>query len=160
MISPLLLVFYLSIKYFPIFACVDAPISIIGHLLGTLYSTFLWVSYIKSGLGPLLYTHCMFVLGYNTMFCNTKQILCCGPCVNKVQWICFCVVFFFPYSISYGIYEDVSVAYCPLKDNNVSTAVCWLYVTCFQIMIWLVYFALFSYGLLCPLEYLSTYSTW
>jgi hypothetical protein len=37
-VNPLLVVIFLSIQYFPLFACADAPVEIVGHAIGLLYS--------------------------------------------------------------------------------------------------------------------------
>ncbi|XP_064406724.1 stimulated by retinoic acid gene 6 protein-like isoform X2 [Halichondria panicea] len=45
LITPLLVVLILSLQYFPLFACVNAPIPLLGHIIGLIYS-ILWCGYI------------------------------------------------------------------------------------------------------------------
>ena len=41
-LSPIAVVLYLSLKYLPLFACVNAPVLEMGHILGLLYSCIMW----------------------------------------------------------------------------------------------------------------------
>lgn len=40
-LSPVVVLLYMAAKYFPLFACMDAPIPLVGHILGLIYSCFL-----------------------------------------------------------------------------------------------------------------------
>jgi hypothetical protein len=42
-LSPLILISYLSIKFFPLFACLGVTIPILGSIIGFLYSILLYV---------------------------------------------------------------------------------------------------------------------
>lgn len=39
-----LLVFVVAVQTYPLFACVNAPIPVVGYVLGSLYSNLLYVS--------------------------------------------------------------------------------------------------------------------
>lgn len=43
MLTPIYSVLQVSVKYFPLFACVDSPVPLVGHFIGLLYLPFLYV---------------------------------------------------------------------------------------------------------------------
>ena len=40
-LAPVVVILYLAAKYFPLFACMHAPIPLMGHTLGLVYSCLL-----------------------------------------------------------------------------------------------------------------------